>query len=411
MRRNYCVEGEGSGRRKGKICGNNAWIMRELLPLLYIKIFIMEDGGRDKIDAIQGILSQVIHRVGAHLNPEGVRDQFRKLKAEGLWGYIRTRFLQPIKISYRIATDLDILEERDFPIALDTFGSFSILTAYLPSLGIVDREDLYAYDAVGARILVPPQSTKMFYTFSERVDQKLFPRDLFQRAVPGFMPIAAFTPPIYDERGSKLSLLGVIEFREGEKRVVQEFIFNEGQNETQKGGLFISTQGDVQILDSSKMMDVYQERKGLGDGYLLNASWYMSSDNYEQVLDILREEHRIHQFHKFNAVGKLVYEDGNEQVFFVDCFSTVFLPVIGELANRMTQLSGAVGWKLAGVEFHGGGIEFIRNIQLLEAMGVERSKINDTRASFVWDNKQLFNFLLPPDRADMFEIFLPEIKE
>ncbi len=152
-----------------------------------------------------------------------------------------------------------------------------------------------------------------------------------------------------------------------------EFSERSPEDQIQHGGFFISIEPPrIQLLDYPSLSRL-KEKPLQKNEVLIEANWYMDSENQSKVYKRLNLLPR----RSYNCVGTLLFPGNREQLFFISSTWKSLLPAlertgmdpdeissppdpsvqeVATLCNLLLKKKNAIGWKVCGVEFHGGGL-------------------------------------------------------
>lgn len=225
--------------------------------------------------------------------------------------------------------------------------------------------------------IVFPETTQLHYFPPTKDSRDLSALSLHPDAILGriFLTTTMGATP-YPSEGFKTSQGVVTEFQ---KRTVTSRV--------QHGGIFIhEPSGRIELMNYEELQVAQKQEVG-SDSYLIEANWFMSSENQNEVCALQNLQER----RPYNALGFFTKPNG-EKIFFTinSALVSMFrkkigapeemlqidgpIPTMREIAalcNIMMKQQGAVDWSIAGLEFHMGGTlightgEILRGVEQL----------------------------------------------
>ncbi len=295
-------------------------------------------------------LLRPISRVIAHLNREGLMDQFFKIRQEGLPKYLMKRFGTPLKEFFRILTDKYTLRFNEQMIRRFTFGPITMFT-------LRDRGEAYDPDRMKV-ILFPKEASVQYQIARLNKSEELFTRE-------GQCPIAIVVPPTtkYTKRFGIISQYGILELQSDKKEIINPFEKGTRDAQIQMGGILIGPEGRIKVLTYQEMISIVNGQRLLDinpgmTAQLIQGEFYMDSDNWTKVVSLpnIRD-----QLNEFNMIGTFSFPDGEVRIFCLDTdqFHTVHLSLVAQALNAIAKNLKASSWTAIGLEYSGGGTYFV----------------------------------------------------
>lgn len=269
-----------------------------------------------------------IEKIKEHLNREDLKDQFNKIKLEGIYKYLYRRIIVP-----NIKAEEIIVSHRQESYIYE-FGFKSI------SIKEVDgnlKGYIYIYTELPA------------VRYEMKIDFKTEPNSMF------------LTPTTYDLIDDKiLPELGLLEIKNGEITTHVK-LWDKDEPEFTMITSFI-------IFNSDNRTFKIVDEAPLGydnsfNGYLMRTNWSLANDtNLNKNLKI-KELSNISN--TYNGLGIATDHSGNQSVFVYQSYENLNMTLanIQKYLNIELGRAGFKSWKLGGLEFFSGGLYINRQKQ------------------------------------------------